>query len=673
MGKSIGIDLGTTNSCAAIIEGGRARIITSPTGATTVPSIFAIDEQGRELVGQEAKRQAQLNPQHTVMGAKRLIGRNFHSKTIEKIRQVFTYELMEGESSEVLIKVNNQVFTLEQISAAILLRIKDFAEGAMNEEVEHAVITVPAYFNDRQRQAVRTAGRLAGLKVLRILNEPTAAALAYGLGRTLNQRVAVYDLGGGTFDISVIDIKDKIFEVIATGGDTFLGGVDFDGRVMQWLLERFHEQHHVDLSWDRVAIQRIRDAAEAAKIELSAVTETRIHIPFITRGEDGPLDVDEELTRDKLEELTRDLVARTLSTCERIFREAGTNIDQIDEILLVGGQSRMPLVQKSVTELTGKPPSKAVHPDEAVGIGAAIMAHSLAEHKGSHVTLLDVLPMPIGINKVDGTMHVLFPKNQPLPDYKTRTLTTSKDNQKSILLRIYQGESRRVENNELLGTFVFSGIRAAPKGKVHIEVTFHIDSEGILNLSARDKTTGKSVASALKLGKRKDAPKRRPAKPTARQVEPPKAKQAKPAEGKSTDPGINMPMMGGLAQQISGDKKPDTPPVVPGSSGKPAADSAMDSLPSITPSLDDQLVEELPAQNVELEPLDDDKKPESEDEKFPAEDTEDKKPEAEGDDQKLASKSEPPPTEPEKQPARPAPDEAGMFGKVAGWFRRFFG
>jgi molecular chaperone DnaK len=676
MGKSIGIDLGTTNSCAAIIEAGRPRIITSPTGATTVPSIFAIDEQGRELVGHEAKRQAQLNPQHTVMGAKRLIGRNFHSKTIEKIRQVFTYELMEGESSEVLIKVNNQVFTLEQISAAILLRIKDFAEGAMNEEVEHAVITVPAYFNDRQRQAVRTAGRLAGLKVLRILNEPTAAALAYGLGRTLNQRVAVYDLGGGTFDISVIDIKDKIFEVIATGGDTFLGGVDFDGRVMQWLLERFHEKHHVDLSWDRVAIQRIRDAAESAKIELSTVTETRIHIPFITRGEDGPLDVDETLSRDKLEELTRDLVARTLSTCERIFREAGTSIEQIDEILLVGGQSRMPLVQKSVTELTGKPPSKAVHPDEAVGIGAAIMAHSLAEHKGSHVTLLDVLPMPIGINKVDGTMHVLFPKNQPLPDYKTRTLTTSKDGQKSILLRIYQGESRRVENNELLGTFVFSGIRNAPKGKVHIEVTFHIDSEGILNLSARDKTTGKSVASALKLGKRKDQPKR-----TSR----PKAVPKQPAEkmGRATDPGINMPTMGGLAQEISGAKKDEPKKAEAPAKGEPrkgepdkaTVDEEKDSLPSITPTLDDQLIEDLPNENVELEPLDKDEKAEEKADKEKVEEKADeakdeKKPEAKDEKKPEAKDEKKPEAKDEKKPAK---QEPGMFGKVAGWFRSFFG
>ncbi len=637
MGKAIGIDLGTTNSCAAIIEGGRPRIITSPTGATTIPSVFAIDDQGRELVGQEAKRQAQLNPQHTVMGAKRLIGRNFHSKTIEKIRQVFTYELMEGESSEVLIKINDQVFTLEQVSAAILLRIKDFAEGALNQEASQAVITVPAYFNDRQRQAVRTAGRLAGLKVLRILNEPTAAALAYGLGRTLNQRVAVYDLGGGTFDISVIDIKDKIFEVIATGGDTFLGGVDFDGRVMQWLLERFHEKHNVDLSWDRVAIQRIRDAAETAKIELSATTETRVHIPFITRGDDGPLDVDEVLTRAKIEELTGDLVDRTLTTCERIFREAGTTIEQIDEVLLVGGQSRMPLVQSRVTIMTGKTPSKAVHPDEAVGIGAAIMSHSLTEQRGTDLTLLDVLPMPIGINKVDGTMHVLFPKNQPLPDYKTRTLTTSKDNQKSILLRIYQGESRKVADNELLGTFVFSGLRAAPRGKVHIEVTFHIDSEGILNLSARDKSTGKSVASTLKLGRRRDRRQRRRRRPsTQKPMAPPRPIRKDTASSASTDPGLSMPQSS-LAQQISGQAPSRPAPAAPAST-----DAEADSLPSITPSLDQLISPKSDEPQVAEAP------------------------------------AEPPAQQAPAEPAQaPSPHPAKsqqepLLGRVAGWFRKFF-
>ena len=503
MGKAIGIDLGTTNSCAAIVENGKPRVITYKGGQSTIPSVFAIDAKGERLVGHDAKQQAQLNPTNTVAAAKRLIGRNYHSKTIEKVKQVFTYELVEGESSEVLIKVQNQIFTLEQISAAILRKIRDVSEESLGAEVDQAVITVPAYFNDRQRQAVRAAGKLAGLKVLRVLNEPTAAALAYGLGKNLNQRIAVYDLGGGTFDISVIDIKERIFEVIATGGDTFLGGIDFDDRVMQWVLEGFSKAHGIDLSYDRVAIQRIRDAAEAAKIDLSTVMRTRLHIPFIAKAAGGGgLDIDVELTRERLEELCSDLVERTIHTVERIFREAGTSRGQVDEVLLVGGQSRMPLVQRRITELMGKSPSKGVHPDEAVGIGAAIMANSLAAvQSNDDVTLLDVLPMAIGINKVDGSMHMLFPKNQPLPDYKTRTLTTSKDNQRSIMLRIYQGESTTCLENELLGTFVFSNIRQGPKGKVQVEVTFHIDSEGILNLTARDKQTGQTVESTLKLGK----------------------------------------------------------------------------------------------------------------------------------------------------------------------------
>ncbi|MDP2310375.1 MAG: Hsp70 family protein [Pseudomonadota bacterium] len=552
MGKAIGIDLGTTNSCAAIVENGKPRVITYKGGTTTIPSVFAISDKGERLVGHDAKRQAQLNPQNTVAAAKRLIGRNFHSKTIEKIRQVFTYELVEGESNEVLVKVKDQVFTLEQISAAILRKIKDVAEESLGAEVDQAVITVPAYFNDRQRQAVRTAGRLANLKVLRVLNEPTAAALAYGLGKNLNQRIAVYDLGGGTFDISIIDIKGRIFEVIATGGDTFLGGVDFDDRVMQWVLEHFYKEHAIDLSFDRVAVQRVRDAAEAAKIELSSAVRTRIHVPFITKGESGPIDIDFELTRDKLEQLTADLVDRTIVNAERILRESGSTKVQIDEILLVGGQSRMPLVQRRVTDFIGKPPCKGVHPDEAVGIGAAIMSHSLAGTASDDVTLLDVLPMPIGINKVDGTMHVLFPKNQPLPDYKTRTLTTSKDNQRSIMLRIYQGESQICAENEMLGTFVFSGIRSAPKGKVQIEVTFHIDSEGILNLTARDKATGQTVESTLKLGKGGGA---------EQVASGPRKEEGIPQNSASTtaqnSPPVVPPMpftmpMSGLAQQIGG-------------------------------------------------------------------------------------------------------------------------
>jgi molecular chaperone DnaK len=531
------------------MDGQTPRVITYKGGGSSIPSVFAIDERGNRLVGQEAKRQAQLNPANTVMASKRLIGRNFHSKTIDKVKQVFTYEMLEGENNEVLIKIKDQVFTLEQISAAILQRIHAVAEEALGTEVDQAVITVPAYFNDRQRQAVRNAGKLAELKVLRILNEPTAAALAYGLGKNLSQRIAVYDLGGGTFDVSVIDIKDRIFEVIATGGDTFLGGVDFDDRLMKHVLEAFLEDHGVDLSWDRVAIQRIRDAAETAKIELSGRTTTRIHIPYIAKGDTGPIDIDMEVTRSLLEKLTGDLVDRTIATCDRIFEEAGTTADQIDEVLLVGGQSRMPLVQKRVTTFLGKPPSKGVHPDEAVGIGAAIMAHSLSH--GSDVTLLDVLPMPIGINKMNGTMHVLFQKNQPLPDYKTRTLTTSKDNQRTIMLKIYQGESRLVAENELLGTFLFRGIRRAPRGKVKIEVTFHIDSEGILNLTARDKETQQSVESTLRIGAQGKSKKKNTPKPPA----PKPAPKAAPAP-------LNMPTSS-LMQEIGG----VTPPTL----GKPAA------------------------------------------------------------------------------------------------------
>jgi molecular chaperone DnaK len=514
MGRAIGIDLGTTNSCAAIIEGGKPRVITYRNGEKTIPSVFAIDKSGNRLVGEEARVQAAANPDNTVAASKRLIGRNFGSKKIEKMQQVFTYELVEGETSEVLIKVKDQVFTLEQISAAILRRIKEEAQDAIDAEIDQAVITVPAYFNDKQRQAVRSAGKLAGLKVLRVLNEPTAAALAYGLGRRLNQRVAIYDLGGGTFDISVIDIKDKIFEVIATGGDTFLGGVDFDDRLMQWILGRFLQDTGFDLSYDRSAVTKVRQASEDAKIQLSATPTHVIDIRNIADGDDGPLDLHYEINRNLLEKLTVDLVDRSIVTCERILAEAGTTREQLDEILLVGGQSRMPLVRRKVEGFLGRAPSQKVHPDEAVAIGAAIMAHSLVAKGAAHeMTLLDVLPMAIGINKVDGTMHVLFPKNQPLPDYKTRTLTTSRDNQRSIMLKIYQGESKFVAENELLGTFVFSGLRQAPKGDVKVEVTFHIDSEGILNLTARDIATGQLVESRLKLGKDSDDKKKRKRRP----------------------------------------------------------------------------------------------------------------------------------------------------------------
>ncbi len=544
MGKAIGIDLGTTNSCCAYVANGKPQVITYRDGSRTIPSMFAIDKKGNRLVGNEARDQQEANPEHTIAASKRLIGRSFGGKAMEKMQQVFTYELVEGESSEVLIKVADQVFTLEQISAAILRRIKESAEDVLDQEVDQAVITVPAYFNDRQRQAVRSAGKLAGLKVLRVLNEPTAAALAYGLGRTLNQRVAIYDLGGGTFDISIIDIKDKIFEVIATGGDTFLGGVDFDDRLMQWVLQTFVDEFDVDVSYDRVAVTRIRSASEEAKIRLSTDENTKIFLEHICDDEEGnPLDLDMIVERGQLEKLTEDLVDRSIATCERILQEASSTREAIDEMLLVGGQSRMPLVRKKIQGFVGKPPSQKVHPDEAVAIGAAIMAHSLSSKAGPQdMTLLDVLPMAIGINKVDGTMHVLFAKNQPLPDYKTRTLTTSKTNQRSIMLRIYQGESKLVAENELLGTFVFSGLREAPKGQVKIEVTFHIDSEGILNLTARDIDTGQLVESRLKLGKDDSQPRRKKKK---------KKKKKKEETPAAPPPSLNMPATPSLSAKPS--------------------------------------------------------------------------------------------------------------------------
>lgn len=499
MGKAIGIDLGTTNSCAAVVENNQPKIIMYKGGNYTIPSMFAVDEAGNKLVGHDAKKIAQLNPASTVYGSKRLLGRNFGSKTIEKVRQLFTYEIMEGDDEEVLVKVKDQVFSLEQVSAHILDKIREVSEEYLHDEITSAVITVPAYFNERQRQAVRNAGKMAKLNVIRILNEPTAAALAYGLGKSLNQKLAVYDLGGGTFDISIIEVKDKIFEVIATGGDTMLGGIDFDNRIMEWIITNFEKEHGLDLSNNIVAVQRIKEAAERAKIDLSMLEEARVSIPFIARGPKGTLNVDLTLTREILEELTRDLVDRTLSTCEKVLGEAKLSLTDLDEVLLVGGQSRMPLVQKRVSDFFGRQPCKGVHPDEAVAVGAAIMAHSLTDQSYHKVELLDVLPMAIGIAKVDGTLLRLFPKFSPIPSYKSLILTNSKDGQKSIMLKIYQGDNEVAAENEILGTFIFSGIREAPKGTVKVEVLFHIDSEGILTLTAKDKDTGQQMETILKV------------------------------------------------------------------------------------------------------------------------------------------------------------------------------
>jgi molecular chaperone DnaK len=512
MAITIGIDLGTTNSSAAIMEGAHPRMITTPEGQPAIPSVFAIDTEGNQLVGAAAVRQAEKNPLGTVQATKRLIGRNFHSKSIDRTRQVFTYEMVEGANEEVLVQVREQIFTLEQISAAILSRVREVAETALGGPVDRTVITVPAYFNDRQRNSVRSAGRMAGFEVLRILNEPTAAALAYGFGKDLHQRIAVYDLGGGTFDISIIDLRGKVYEVVATGGDTFLGGVDFDDRIMQHILESFHALHGIDLSWDRVALQRIRDAAESTKIALSTHDRARIELPRIALSDDGPVNLVMDLSRATVERLTLDLVQQTVDTCRRIFEEAGTSPREMDEILLVGGQSRMPLVRRAVAQMLGRPPCDDVDPEQAVSLGAAIMAQAVARPSSALVTLHDVLPIPIGIQGPDGAMHNLFGKNERLPARRSCTLTTSKDRQLSIMLRIYQGEHEAVEDNDLLGTFVFSGLRNAAAGQVRLDVSFDLDSEGNLRIGAQDSDTDDRVESYMKVH-----PSGRPPPPRPRQ------------------------------------------------------------------------------------------------------------------------------------------------------------
>ena len=506
MGRAIGIDLGTTNSCAAVIENNQPTIIMYRGGSYTIPSLFAIDKDGKTLVGEEAQKQAALNPKDTVFAPRRMVGRDFHSPQVEKIRQVFTYDMVEGDEGEVLIKVKDHTLDLREISGHILLKIKEVAEEYLKEEVTDAVITVPAYFNDKQRQAVRSAGKVAGLEVLRVLNEPTAAALAYGLGKNLRQRLAVYDLGGGTFDISIIEIRDKIFEVVATGGDTFLGGIDFDDRIIGQVIDEFRREHGVDLFSDPVAIQRLREAAERAKITLSAAPETAIEVPFIARGKRGILNVNHQMTRLDLEELVQDLVARTISTCAQIFTEANLTPEAIDEVLLVGGQSRMPLVQQSVRTYFGREPCKGVHPDEAVAVGAAIMAHSLTQAMGDQVTLLDVLPMPMGIARGDGSFLPLFPRNCPIPMVRKLSLTNSKEGQKTIMLKVFQGDSGIAAENEALGTFVFTGLRQLPKGQLKVQVWLNVDSEGILTITAKDKETNKPLSVHLKLRQKDFAP-----------------------------------------------------------------------------------------------------------------------------------------------------------------------
>jgi len=498
--KIIGIDLGTTNSCAAIVEGSAVKLIPYKGGEFIIPSIFAIDDKGNELIGHEAKRQWQLNPKNTVYAAKRLVGRSYSSDVVEQMKQQVAYELKPGERNDVVLDIGHKNFRLAEISAKILNKIRIVAQDYLGEKVTQAVVTVPAYFTDRQRQAVKDAGKLIQLEVVRIINEPTAAALAYGIGKNLHETVVIYDLGGGTFDVSIIEIRDRVFEVKATGGDIFLGGLDFDQAMIQYVLRDFAENNGIDLSSDPVAMQRIKDLAERVKIDLSSREQAPFSVPFVTMTAQGqPLNIDFVFTRGLLEEITNDLVERTVEILTRVMDDAGLDPKQVDELLLVGGQTRMPAVQKRLTGIFGKTPSKGVHPDEAVAIGAALYAKSLEDNSNLRLQLLDVIPMAIGLERAGGDFHTVFPRNAPIPNAKAVEATTSYDGQTEVAMRIFQGDNHHVSHNELLGDFLFSGLKPGPKGKARLEITFDVNIEGILTMSARDLDTGKQMKTTVRV------------------------------------------------------------------------------------------------------------------------------------------------------------------------------
>ncbi|MBF5044069.1 Hsp70 family protein [Aggregicoccus sp. 17bor-14] len=497
----IGIDLGTTNSCAAIVEdGGNVKLIPYKGGEYTIPSIFAIDDKGNELIGYEAKRQWQLNPKNTVYGAKRLVGRTYKSDVVDTMRKVVAYSMRPGKKNDVVLDVGKREFNLQEISAKILHKIRDVAASHLKQPIRRAVVTVPAYFNDRQRQAVKDAGKLIDLEVVRIINEPTAAALAYGAGKGLKQKVVVYDLGGGTFDVSIIEMRGQVFEVKATGGDIFLGGIDFDNAIIQHVLKDFAGKTGIDLSTDPVAMQRIKDLAERTKMDLSAREEVPFHIPFITMTSQGqPLNIELKFTRKMLEQLTSALVDKTLQIVARVLVDSGLSTQDVDEVLLVGGQTRMPIVQDRLQKFFGKAPSKGVHPDEAVAIGAALYAHSLQDDTNLKIQLLDVIPMAIGLEKAGGAFHTVFPRNAPIPNAKQLLATTSFDQQTELAMRIFQGDHDQVSRNELLGEFTFSGIRADRAGSVQVEITFDVNIEGILTMRARDPSTGREMKTTVRV------------------------------------------------------------------------------------------------------------------------------------------------------------------------------